>query len=356
LVGDNKERIGMLSSMFGGELIPIENSIWRGTKEIVYQHSAPPVFTHIMYYLDADTLDIVLEAGVETVDLDEEGVREHLALAVAAEIPVFPNTLDDLPHLEIVYTSILEHGVMLSSGGEKRRYRFTDCAAPISPTKSPEEHLVTSRVLNPVEVINIRRRIAGRLSELTAAETTLGKIDAAVHALENCLETTARNEHSLQACLTSHPILFGPEYRRVIPQHKLGSDYVMDYALERHSGFFDLVEIESSTLDLFTVNGEPRSGLIHAEQQIYDWLEWIEVHGGYAREKLPTLQRPRGIIVIGRSSSLTDATRTKLRQRNRILAEVLEICTYDDLLTRTRSLRELLLANANGSADSAIPG
>lgn len=39
----------------------------------------------------------------------------------------------------------------------------------------------------------------------------------------------------------------------------------------------------------------------------------------------PTWQRPRGIIVIGRSSSLTEATRARLRQRNRIRADVLEI-------------------------------
>jgi hypothetical protein len=334
--------------MFAGKPIPIGESIWRGTKEIIYKHGDSPVFTHIMHYLDADTLDIVLVPGVATVDLDEEGAKEQLALAVASEIPVYPNTPHDLPSLEQLYASILEHGVMLSSGGERRRYKFTEHAAPVGPASSPEEHLVTSRLLNPVELLTIRRRIAGRLSELQAAQTMLGRIDEAVNALEACLTTKKRNEHQLQECLTRHPVLFGPEYCRVIPHHKLGAEYVMDYALLRHSGLVDLVEIEASTLKLFTAKGEePGKELIHAEQQVYDWLEWIEAHGDYARKTLPSVQRPRAIIVIGRSSSLTGTMLTKLRQRNRILGHVLEICTYDDLLTRTRHLRALLLATAS---------
>ena len=55
----------------------------------------------------------------------------------------------------------------------------------------------------------------------------------------------------------------------------------MDYALERHSGLLDLVEIESSSLELFTKDGNPRKELVHAEQQVFDWLEWMEANGSY---------------------------------------------------------------------------
>ena len=60
----------------------------------------------------------------------------------------------------------------------------------------------------------------------------------------------------------------------------------MDYALERRSGLVDLVEIEASHHFLFTLRGNPRQHLIHAEQQVLDWLHWIEAHGAYARERL----------------------------------------------------------------------
>ena len=57
-------------------------------------------------------------------------------------------------------------------------------------------------------------------------------------------------------------MLFGPDYVRIIPNHRLGAEYEMYYALERHSGLFDLVEIEASTLALFTRGGDPSSHLV----------------------------------------------------------------------------------------------
>ena len=77
--------------------------------------------------------------------------------------------------------------------------------------------------------------------------------------------------HDLQRCLFRHPILFGAEYIRVIPKFSLGGDFEMDFALQRSSGLIDMVEIENSKHALFTKNGNPRSQLVHAEQQVIDW-------------------------------------------------------------------------------------
>jgi hypothetical protein len=124
----------------------------------------------------------------------------------------------------------------------------------------------------------------------------------------------------------------------VIPKHRLGSEFEMDYALERTSGLIDLVEIEASNHALFTKAGNPSEQLVHAEQQVLDWLDWIEKHGEYARTKFPGLLSPVGYVVIGRSASLSVADRARLTRRNLMFQGTLVILTYDDLLARAQAL------------------
>ena len=90
--------------------------------------------------------------------------------------------------------------------------------------------------------------------------------------------------------------------QRVIPKYRLGGDYEMDFALEQPSGLVDLVEIEPSTFPLYTRSGNPRSELVHAEQQVLDWLEWLEANSRLARDDLPGMMRPVGQVIIGRAS------------------------------------------------------
>ena len=78
--------------------------------------------------------------------------------------------------------------------------------------------------------------------------------------------------------------------------------------------------------------------LVHAEQQVLDWLDWIERHGELARRDLPQLQRPVGYVVIGRDDTLDEDAQRRLRQRNAMLAPSIEIMTYDGLLSRAKAL------------------
>jgi hypothetical protein len=116
----------------------------------------------------------------------------------------------------------------------------------------------------------------------------------------------------------------------------------MDYALERRSGIVDLVEIEASTRRLFNQKGDPSGDLVHAEQQVLNWHVWLEKHHLYARETLHALTRPRGYVIIGRSASLTAATRRKLEHRNAVYRDVMQILTYDDLLASAEALLGIL--------------
>lgn len=195
----------------------------------------------------------------------------------------------------------------------------------------------------------VKQTILTEIHKRDEAGRILTSLRLAIGELEELLSAKERNENVLQRCLTENPILFGTDYSRVIPKHKLGGEYEMDYALERVSGVIDLVEIEASTHALFTKAGDPRKELVHAEQQVLDWLDWIERHGEYARDQLPGLMRPSGYIIIGRNIDLSKEDRERLNRRNNTLRDAFQILTYDDLLDRAKTLLGILEGRASST-------
>jgi hypothetical protein len=336
-------RIDEVRAFAGGTPPQAPFDLWLLTKRVDFHALRDaPSFTHHVYLLDADNFDVILAPALGIQHDDDNGVLSHLAYAILSEVPVYPATPSDEPHLVALYERLLTEGFDEELDGKTTRLKLTDQVAIDLSNSRLDTQLRSERMLSPAEIAILRRRVATRISELEAADTVLGRLDTAIAALSNELKSSTRNENALQRTLTAHPILFGTEYRRMIPKHCLGAEYEMDYALERHSGFVDLVEIEASTHPLYNANGDPRAELVHAEQQVLDWLEWMQQHGSYARSALPQIDRPHGYVVIGRRSSLTETTARKLRQRNRIHRDVLEILTYDDLLERAIRIRELL--------------
>jgi Shedu protein SduA, C-terminal len=102
------------------------------------------------------------------------------------------------------------------------------------------------------------------------------------------------------------------------------------------------MEIEASTHKLYTRAGNPSAALTHAEQQVLDWLAWLDEYAPYARSRLPGLRRACGLVVIGRRPDLSEKDRERLRWRNIMYAGRLTILTYDDLLDRCDVFRKLL--------------
>ena len=178
--------------------------------------------------------------------------------------------------------------------------------------------------------------------KLGNAQRTLNYLEIAISSLEQALNTKERNENQLQRILTENPILFGIEYSRIIPKHKLGAEYEIDYALEKYSGLKDIVEIESSSLKLFTKQGNPTKDLVHAEQQIIDWMNWIEQNNSYANSKVPGFISPKGFVVIGTNSELTEKDKMSLVRRNKLFNESITVLTYDDLLNKAKIMLDVL--------------
>jgi hypothetical protein len=167
--------------------------------------------------------------------------------------------------------------------------------------------------------------------------------DPDVADLESAL-SRATSEREMQAYLEENPYLLiqhlgGGHGRYVLPQLRLGSEYVADFVLcERDSlGYhWTLVEIESPRALRGKQTGEATAELNHAINQIQDWRRWVTENVAYARSQLRLKEidsTAAGLIIMGRRGDGIDPGRLKqaLTQNN------IEVHSYDWLIDSLRS-------------------
>jgi hypothetical protein len=286
-----------------------------------------------------------LELGpiIRGSNLDDNDLKRHILLAIHYGVPVYPEDEQSMVELQRVYRSLLEEGLELESGKGPTQYVVMEPRTFTTANRSVDrEKWLPFTSYQPADTL----LQAEREHELAEAARILANLRSSVTKLAACLQDDVRDEASLQGCLTSHPILFGLEYKRILPKHRLGSEYEMDYALQHITGYFDLVEIEASSHNLYTRGGNPAAALTHAEQQVLDWLQWIEENHEYARKRLPGIMRPRGYVIIGRSHSLSENDRIRLDRRNASWGESLTVLTFDDLLEQATNMLRLFERSA----------
>jgi hypothetical protein len=335
------------------------SDIIRSCKEIIFDvEDGRFIFHFIRYSINAERIEIELSHLMSSVPEEDaaENLKEvlsTLAIAKMLDVPVFPNTEEVGPELLRLHRELLSKGFEApGEGGSSVRLVLMNPPAVDSPSCLKE--LPISHSLTPAELTLARDSLVAELDVHERAAATLTAIRVAIEDLGELLKNST-DEASLQRCLTENPLLFGPDYISVVPKHRLGAEFEMDYALIRPSGLADLVEIERSTYAIFTKSGNPSQFLVHAEQQVLDWLDWIDRHGEYARESIPGLFTPKGIVVIGRSVTLGKSDRDRLVRRNLILRPSLEILTFDDLLNRAKALLAFL-NQQTVRQDGAMPG
>lgn len=151
-------------------------------------------------------------------------------------------------------------------------------------------------------------------------------------------------EEEYQRFLADHPIFLDPFASELIPKQKLGLEHVTDYAVRRHDGRWLLVEIEKPQDRIFTNANDFTSGFSHAFGQVLDFQRWVAANVAYARQLLPGITSPRGLLIIGRRNTLDVANRDKL-QRFVDNSATIEVLTFDDLASNARALYK----NLNGS-------
>jgi hypothetical protein len=299
---------------------------------------------HIIFFVDAASGNLVLAKGFTALDVDEEEVKLTLGSAIAQDVPFYPDDEDAAEHLARLHSALYSDPVAIEENGKKRWIRWLGKRAVAYDDKINKWLVDPGSSLLPVDMMALAREASERQRSAVEAMRVIGALRAAIERLSQLLETTVREEQKLQDCLTGYPVLFGLQYRRVIPQHRLGGNFVMDFALELTSGLVDLVEIEPSSFRLYTRSGDPRKELVHAEQQVLDWLEWVETNARLVRDEFPGMMRPVGQVIIGRRQDLSEDDIKRLRQRNATWRGSLIILTYDDLLDRARNMLGVLTA------------
>lgn len=309
--------------------------------KLQFIHLISPVFDTNTFDLKYEhSMDILFEGTKYEVEKD---IINTLGIAVAFDVPIYPNTLDAEEHLAYYYQKLIKEGFTApNEKGEDVRLRPTNVKSINEFKIENFSSIDLTKLWSPSDLILLKNIVKNELEKLNNAKNTLSTLEIAIKDLEELLLLENRNENALQRCLTQNPILFGLDYIEIIPKHKLGAEYEVDYALRKHSGLIDLMEIESSTLPLFTKSGNPSSYLVHAEQQVIDWLDWIEESGTYARINLKGLISPKGFVVIGRNSVLNEKTKKSLIRRNKAFNGLITIMTYDELLERAKGFFQII--------------
>lgn len=115
-----------------------------------------------------------------------------------------------------------------------------------------------------------------------------------------------------------------------------------DFVVELPPGErYVLIELERPIHKLFTKDDRFKKEVVHAQQQVEDWMDRVSEHPHEAQETLPGIREPEGWVVIGRRSSMTENQQRVLERKNARLQNI-TIMTYDDLLDRARQRLENL--------------
>lgn len=336
------------------ENVGIIHSMIRTSREVIL--SEEPDGTHLIiigFSIDANTGCLSLAKTFDVFGFDDDDdLKRVLALAVSEDVPIYPENRASVPRLAALYESLFAKGFTAEVHGVKRVLKLTVQAAHGASLGEIDD----STVIQPVDYYLKQAANEAQLVRLVEAERVVLALRVAIEELRHELDKNVRDENALQRILTDRPGLLGLEYRQVIPKHSLGNEYELDYAAVTMNGFIHLIEIEPSNLPLFTKSGNPRAELTHAEQQVLDWLDWVDTHREYAASRLPTLLRPTGTVIMGRRTDLTPADAHRLERRNAGWGGTLRILTYDDLVQQGEATLRLLTEGFMGDAAPNRPG
>ena len=160
-----------------------------------------------------------------------------------------------------------------------------------------------------------------------------------IDELEGLVANDSLPEHEYQVFLATNPVFLDPLAAEAIDRHRLGGELVTDFVIRRHDSRYVAVEIEKPRDRIFTLQGDFTAEFTHAFGQVVDFIGWLDENVAYARTKLPELEAPDGLLVMGRRSELNAKNTAKLKRYCQNSRRV-EVWTFDDLVIRARHLYE----------------
>ena len=164
-------------------------------------------------------------------------------------------------------------------------------------------------------------------------------------AFAELLSETDPSERELHEFLSSFPIVLGAQWDVAESEVSFGGRFRADIVLRAHRALptVRLIELERANHRLFTKDLHETDEVTHAVQQVSDWVRYCRQN---PQDKIIASSRgviPDGIVIIGRSRSLTVKEREVLAHNNQ--GHDVKVLTYDELLDDIGTLILHLLDN-----------
>jgi hypothetical protein len=174
---------------------------------------------------------------------------------------------------------------------------------------------------------------------------------ATLNEYEKLIADEGALEPVFQDFLSRHPMLLVPGVERIIPKQQLGvgKQFEVDFVIKHEANRYTVVEIEKPSTPILTRQGDFAAPFNHAERQVIDFLNWIDQNLHTARTVLSDIHNPKGLVIVGRRSSLDAAGLMRLEAKNASTRARYEFLTFDDLLERGRFLLRQLGQITNDS-------
>jgi hypothetical protein len=145
-------------------------------------------------------------------------------------------------------------------------------------------------------------------------------------------------EKELHALLLENPMALDAFGLCIRTEVKLGSKYRVDLLMQYE--YTDkrilLIELERADHSIFNKKGRLRAEVVHAIQQVEDWIQWWRENPHDIPNGLDKFLPVEGLVIIGRSAKMNDAGKRRLLSLNS--SRKVQVITYDDLLDRIRNL------------------
>ena len=152
-------------------------------------------------------------------------------------------------------------------------------------------------------------------------------------------------ESPVQTFIEKNPILLARfDARRLFVKPNILGKFQADFAVVDSNNELCFIEIERPSMKLFKKNGHPTADLIHAFEQVRDWLNQFRKHTSAVHESLKlrtdAIVGVRGAVIAGRSASVTH----DVLQRHHMSAPYpnIDLMTYDDLASSLVNLSRKL--------------
>ena len=193
-------------------------------------------------------------------------------------------------------------------------------------------------VLNGLTLLTPADSPGARLISEVMSTATLSVSDELCDQAADLIERDLL-EKPHQEFFERNPSLLDPLASSIVPRQALADLWKTDFVIRRFDEHYLFVELEKPRDQLFTTYPQPSPALSHALGQVMSWFAWVDDNLDYAQKHgFPNVHKPRGLIVIGRDSSLDAEQRRMLRTINDIVDHRIQVWTYDEVVRNARNV------------------